>query len=215
MFVEGKNNHYYYRLLSYGDLIPLKIHVNANQLLEEIKPYKQNWKPYNPRKKNNRYGLSITSLKGELDGFDLDSFHEHNQVHGTEYTEVSFKEKTDVYYKSNEIKKAVDPWGSTLSRSHIINLKQNGSFPPHRDWKNLECVETFRVIIPLKSCNPSAMYFVHDGNILRFDHGRAYFLNTNKEHSLFSFVDDCYFIVLNIDCNEQALNIVIDNMKDV
>ena len=214
MFVEGKNNHYYYRLLSYGDFIPLEMHVNANKLLEEIEPFKRSWKPYNPRKKNNRFGLSITSLDGKLDGFDLDSFHEYNHVHSTEYTEMSFKEKTDVYHKSKEIKKIIDPWESNLSRSHIINLKQNGSFPPHRDWKDLECVETFRVIVPIANCNPVQMYFVYDNDkILNFNHGQAYFLNTNKEHCLFSFHDECYFIVLNIDCNDQSLKVITERLQ--
>ena len=65
----------YNSLLTYGDFIPLKVTCNVNKLFEEIKDF--SFEKYNPRKPHiNRYGLSITSLNGELGGIDLDSFKE-------------------------------------------------------------------------------------------------------------------------------------------
>ena len=62
----------YERLLSYGHVIQLQQNLDCTRLLDEIQEFE--FAPYNPRKKNNpRYGLSITSLDGELNGPDLDS----------------------------------------------------------------------------------------------------------------------------------------------
>ena len=55
------------------------------------------------------------------------------------------------------------------------------------------------------------MYFMYENEPLHFDHGRAYFLNTNKSHSLFSYRDS-YMIVLNVDSNEETFKIIGNNM---
>ena len=61
----------YKTLLTFGDFIPLKISCNTDKLFEEIKAFQ--FAQYNPRKDIKRYALSITSLKGEINGKDLDS----------------------------------------------------------------------------------------------------------------------------------------------
>ena len=58
------------------------------------------------------------------------------------------------------------------------------------------------------------MYFMYEDKPLNFEHGRAYFLNTNKVHSLFSF-NDSYFIVLNIKNNEDSLKIIGSHFLNV
>ena len=103
-------------LLTYGDLIELKLTCNSKKLLEEIKDFE--WKRYNPRKDINRYGLSITSEDGLLNGKDLDSLAELTKETGTIYDEDSFTKLTDVYYKSKEVQKLVDPF-KPLSLIHI------------------------------------------------------------------------------------------------
>ena len=52
---------------------------------------------------------------------------------------------------------------------------------------------------------------MYENNVLNFEHGRAYFLNTNKSHSLFSYRDS-YMLVLNVDSNEETFKIIGDNM---
>ena len=51
------------------------------------------------------------------------------------------------------------------------------------------------------------MYFMYENEPLHFDHGRAYFLNTNKSHNLFSFKDS-YMIVLNVKTGEDVYKII-------
>ena len=121
----------YTSLLSFGDFIPLKLKCDVKKLFDEIKQF--SFSQYNPRKDIKRYGLSITSLDGSINGIDLDSIKDYNIENKTEYDELSFNKLTDVYYSSNEIQKVVKPFIKHLGRSHILYLPEGGYFPPHRD----------------------------------------------------------------------------------
>ena len=201
----------YNSILSYGDLIPLNIECEVGKLFSEIEGFK--FAKYNPRKDIPRYGLSITSLDGSLNGVDLDSIKEYNKENNTNYDELSFSTFTDVYHSSPEIRKIVEPFKNHIGRSHILNLPAGGYFPPHRDLPvYVEQQNSLRVLIPLKGCNPPDMYFMYEDKPLHFEHGRAYFLNTNKAHNLFAFKDS-YMIVLNIKTSEEVYQILGDNFQ--
>ena len=137
---------HYHQLLSYGDLIELETRCNTDKLLKEIKDFE--WKQYNPRKEINRYGLSITSSDGTRNGIDLDSLYEYNRENNTKYDEDSFKTFTDVYYKSEEVQKLVEPFKPYLWRTHFLNFRRGGYFPPHRDNKHSN-IDSFRLFLPL------------------------------------------------------------------
>ena len=201
----------YNSLLSFGDLIPLKIRCDVKKLFNEVKDF--NYLQYNPRKDIKRYGLSITSLDGNMDGIDLDSIKEYNKENNTEYDELSFQAFTSVYYESQEIQKITEPFLGHIGRSHILHLPEGGYFPPHRDLPvYVEQQNSLRVLVPLKGCNPPDMYFMYEDKPLHFEHGRAYFLNTNKAHNLFAFKDS-YMIVLNIRTSEEVYQILGDNFQ--
>ena len=201
----------YNSLLSFGDLIPLKIRCDVKKLFNEVKDFK--YLQYNPRKDIKRYGLSITSLDGNMDGVDLDSIKEYNKENNTEYDELSFQAFTSVYYESQEIQKITEPFLGHIGRSHILHLPEGGYFPPHRDLPvYVEQQNSLRVLVPLKGCNPPDMYFMYEDKPLHFEHGRAYFLNTNKSHNLFAFKDS-YMIVLNIKTSEEVFQILGDNFQ--
>ena len=198
----------YNSLLSFGDLIPLKIRCDVKKLFSEVKDFK--YLQYNPRKDIKRYGLSITSLDGNMDGVDLDSIKEYNKENNTEYDELSFNKFTKVYHTSSEIQKIVEPFKNHIGRSHILSLQEGGYFPPHRDLPvYVEQQNSLRILVPLKGCNPPDMYFMYEDKPLHFEHGRAYFLNTNKSHNLFSFKGSD-MIVLNIKTNEEVYKIIGD-----
>ena len=198
----------YNSILSYGDLIPLNIECEVGKLFSEIEGFK--FAKYNPRKDIPRYGLSITSLDGSLNGVDLDSIKEYNKENNTEYDELSFNKFTEVYHTSSEIQKIVEPFKDHIGRSHILSLQEGGYFPPHRDLPvYVEQQNSLRILVPLKGCNPPDMYFMYEDKPLHFEHGRAYFLNTNKSHNLFSFKGSD-MIVLNIKTNEEVYKIIGD-----
>ena len=201
----------YNSLLSFGDLIPLKLKCDVKKLFDETEDFV--YLKYNPRKNIERYGLSITSLDGSLNGIDLDSIKEYNKENNTEYAELSFNKFTEVYNVSSEIQKIVEPFKNHIGRSHILHLAEGGYFPPHRDLPvYVEQQNSLRVLIPLKGCNPPDMYFMYEDKPLHFEHGRAYFLNTNKAHNLFAFKDS-YMIVLNIKTSEEVYQILGDNFQ--
>jgi hypothetical protein len=198
----------YNSLLSFGDLIPLKLKCDVKKLFDETEEFV--YLKYNPRKDIERYGLSITSLDGSLNGIDLDSIKEYNKENNTEYDELSFNKFTKVYHTSSEIQKIVEPFKNHIGRSHILSLQEGGYFPPHRDLPvYVEQQNSLRILVPLKGCNPPDMYFMYEDKPLHFEHGRAYFLNTNKSHNLFSFKGS-EMIVLNIKTNEEVYKIIGD-----
>lgn len=198
----------YNSLLSFGDLIPLKLKCDVKKLFDETEEFV--YLKYNPRKDIERYGLSITSLDGSLNGIDLDSIKEYNKENNTEYDELSFNKFTKVYHTSPEIQKIVEPFKNHIGRSHILSLQEGGYFPPHRDLPvYVEQQNSLRILVPLNGCNPPDMYFMYEDKPLHFEHGRAYFLNTNKSHNLFSFKGS-NMIVLNIKTNEEVYKIIGD-----
>jgi hypothetical protein len=198
----------YNSLLSFGDLIPLKLKCDVKKLFDETEEFV--YLKYNPRKNIERYGLSITSLDGSLNGIDLDSIKEYNKENNTEYDELSFNKFTKVYHTSSEIQKIVEPFKNHIGRSHILSLQEGGYFPPHRDLPvYVEQQNSLRILVPLNGCNPPDMYFMYEDKPLHFEHGRAYFLNTNKSHNLFSYKGS-NMIVLNIKTNEEVYKIIGD-----
>ena len=197
----------YSDLLTYGDFIQLKNSCNSKELLEEIKDFE--WKQYNPRKNVNRYGLSITSNDGSLNGEDLDSLYEYSKEKGRICDEDEFTTLTDVYYKSKEVQKLVDPFKPWLCRTHFLNFRKGGYFPPHVDFRGTKGKQFIRLLVPIKKCNPSWLYFMYEDKLLNFSRGYTYFLNTNKKHAIFSFDDDSIMLVMNIKVCKESIDIIL------
>jgi len=193
----------YNNLLSYGDFIQLNNSCNSKELLDEIKDF--SWFKYNPRKNVERYGLSITSEDGKLTGKDLDSLYELSKDTGKIYDEDSFTTLTDVYRKSKQIQKLVDPFKPWLCRTHLLNFKKGGYFPPHIDNRGFHGKQFIRLLVPIKKCNPSFLYFMYEDKLLNFNRGYTYFLNTNKKHAIFSFSDDSTMLVMNLECCKESI----------
>lgn len=168
---------------------------------------------YNPRKAIDRWGLSITSLNGELDGIpDLDSLFEYNKESNTNYTEKDFVEPTALL-ENNDLNNLLDPLKGFIFRSHIIKLNPGGYFPPHRDFQGTQ-IDSFRLLVPLKNMNPPDCNFIIDGNIQYWNEGSVYFVDTAKMHYVFnSSFDTTYMIVLNVDLNEKTVKYVTENMS--
>ena len=194
----------YNNLLTYGDFIQLKNSCNSKELLEEIKDFV--WYKYNPRKNVERYGLSVTSEDGKLTGKDLDSLYEYSKEMGKIYDEDDFTTFTDVYYKSKQVQKLVDPFKPWLCRTHFLNFRKGGYFPPHIDNRGKHGKQFIRLLVPIRKCNPSFLYFMYEDKLLNFSRGYTYFLNTNKKHAIFSFSDDSTMLVMNIKCCQEAID---------
>ena len=200
----------YNDLLSYGDFIQLNNFCNSKELLEEIKDFE--WIQYNRRKNINRYGLSVTSSDGTRNGLDLDSLWELSKEHNKIYDEDNFTTLTDVYHKSKEVQKLVDPFKPWLCRTHFLNFKKGGYFPPHIDSYRFNEQKFLRLLVPIQKCNPSWLYFMYEDKLLNFSRGYTYFLNTNKKHAIFSFDDESIMLVMNIKVCKESVKKIHDLM---
>ena len=198
-----------WKILQYGNFIGTSFYKKAKDIEKDLDEFSKDWKPYNPKKHPGREGLSVTSLDGGFSGIpDLDSIREYCTENNVELNEMSFDKKTpaakllDVYLK---------PFEGHIGRSHFIRMDKGGHFPPHRDHMLPE-VDTMRLFIPIKNCNPPKTWFMLGREALTFEPGRAYFINTCIEHTVFS----CYpsiFAVLNIKVNDDTIETLLRNMQ--
>ena len=195
-------------LTRYGDFYALKHRINPEKI-KELELYKDAWVRYNPRKNIERYGLSITSLDGGLSGIpDLDSIREYNKKHGLQLDEPNFNVKTELWPLVSD---CLEPFEKHLGRTHFIRMPPGGHFPPHRDQYSRN-FSTFRLFIPLQHCNPPHTYFLLENEVLKFEHGHAYFINTCKEHALFTMDLESLFIVANVLINEDSIDQVLQHL---
>lgn len=199
--------HLFNTLTAYGDQYALKLHVKLNDVLSQLDDYRNYWLPYNPRKKINRWGLSITNLDGKLGSrIDLDSLREYNAEHNTKITEKDFKVPTPVYDIFSDTLAPISPW---LVRCHVLQLRPGGYFPAHIDNYGSD-IETFRLIIPLENMNPEHSWFMIEDRILYWKHGIIYFLNTCKRHTLFNTgLENMTMVVLNVLLEKEVIDYIL------
>jgi hypothetical protein len=193
-------------LTAYGDQIGFHTYFNENVILDKLQEFSNDWAEYNPRTTtvNNRWGLSITNHNGELGaGPDLDSLPQYNDEHNTDYDEHDFIIKTPVYEIFRE---GFAPFEQWLFRCHLLRFGPGGYFPPHVDNYG-KTINSFRLVIPLKNCNPPNFYFILDNKLLYWEHGRLYFLNTCKQHLLFNpLPSTTILVVLNVKLTEESVD---------
>jgi hypothetical protein len=144
---------------------------------------------------------------------DLESLMEY-YVHTKElYYDRDFKVRTPLSYEIPAIAELCDFFGADLSRSHFLRLDKGGFFPPHRDHNFGRPNDMFRIIIPFYNFHASNMTWVFDGKVVELKEGITYFMNTTKAHSLFSYVDGCTMLVLNVSATEDTMNRLVRKMR--
>jgi len=183
---------------TFGDIIELDFPTWDIHKATNILTTKQEWKPYNPRKSNNRFGLSVTSLDGDFSGIpDLDSLIEFNKINNTSFKEQDFNVRTPIVAEIPELEPLLDSFNA-LGRCHFLRLDSGGFFPPHRDNGTMIPSPSFRIIVPLTNSNNHQWKWIQEDRVIRLTPGRTYCINTSKEHSVFSFVDNCIMLVMNV-----------------
>ena len=199
---------------NFGDVLELSIPLwNLDNAVNVLTKH-SGWVHYNPRKTHiNRKGLSVTSLDGGFSGVpDLDSLREYNLENGTSYNESNFKSRTNVVNFIPELNYILDLFPD-YGRCHFLKLDSGGFFPPHRDnGTSTTSPTTFRLIIPICNFGKNQLTWIHDNQILNLEHGRTYFINTTKVHSLFSYVDMSCCFVMNVEVTERSLDTVLKQL---
>lgn len=206
------------RLGMLGDWVKLKPLFNRTKLLDEISIFKDQWKQYNPRKNINRHGLSVTSFDGGLSGIpDLDSLGEYNKENNTDYNNYSCTTLTEVYFKSNELQKILNPFKNHLLRTHLIKLNSGGFFPDHRDcYPDVDTndKEQVRLIYFINNCEQHSLKFIYENNVLHNIYsGSGYYFNGNKSHCVFSIKNECIFLVVNLKFDTDLYHTILSNME--
>ena len=199
-------------VVHYGDVIELKDQNFDLKKIQEVLDASPYWVQYNPRKDIKRFGLSLTSLDGKYSGVpDLDSLREFNEINGTSYSEKSFRTRTPIVEELS-LSKFLDIWEPWLGRAHFLRLDAGGFFPPHRDNGIAFPPNSIRILVPIR-WNKRHAVWIQDGKILDLEEGQAYFVNTTKEHSLFSYRDGNILLVLNIITSMETSANVVRNAK--
>jgi hypothetical protein len=194
-------------ITNFGDIIELNYDTLPTHEISSALAEADLWRPYNIRKlSNRRFGISVTSLDGGHSGVpDLDSLREYNVLNNTNYTEKDFKTRTAIAGKFQQISDLLDDWEPYLGRTHFLKLGAGGYFPPHRDNGTNLPTPYFRILVPISGFGDNEFKWLQEDKIIKFNIGRAYFVNTTKSHCLFSFVDSCIMLVLNVEANEHTV----------
>ena len=199
-------------LCNMGDTIKLKWKINEHEVLEQLEQFKDNWCPYNVKKdaNNNRWGLPITSHSGDvMDNYHLNSFGYMQKYHDVEMKEENFTTPTEVYNKIPELAKLVDAFAPDIGRVHLLRVDQGGFFPPHRDFPGVG-PEWMRLLLVFGKCKPENFVHMLDGKPMYPDPGYLYFVNFQKDHSVFSFSDGLYALISTCKVNDRVHDLIIN-----
>tara|TARA_B100000212_G_scaffold289268_1_gene230504 strand:+ start:1251 stop:1898 length:648 start_codon:yes stop_codon:yes gene_type:complete len=200
-------------LCNMGNTIKLKWKINEHEVIEQLEQFKDNWCPYNVKKdaNNNRWGLPITSHSGDvMDNYHLNSFGYMQKYHDVEMKEENFTTPTEVYNKIPELAKLVDAFAPDIGRVHLLRVDQGGFFPPHRDFPGVG-PEWMRLLCVFGKCKPENFVHMLDGKPMYPDPGYLYFVNFQLDHSVFSFSDGLYALILTVKVNDRVHDLIINN----
>lgn len=195
-------------IANWGDIIELDFPKwDLNNLMQILNKH-PGWKEYQPHKPGyNRYGLSVTSLDGGFSGKpDLYSLREYYKMTGEIYDESCFKKRTNIVEFLPELNEFLDFWEPSLGRTHFLKFNKGGFFPPHRDNGATVASPSFRILVPIHNFGINDIKWIQDEKVLNLTLGQVYFINTTKLHSVFSFVDNCIMLVLNVRADEKILD---------
>lgn len=200
-------------LVNLGDQVKLKWKLNPGLVETQLEKFKNNWCPYNQKKDshNNRWGLPVTSHTGDvLDNYHLNSFGYMQKYHDVEMKEENFITPTDVYHKIPEVAKLVDIFSPDIGRVHILRIDQGGFFPPHRDFHGVS-PEYFRLLAVFGRCSPENYVQLLNGKPRYPEAGYLYFTNFQLDHSVFSFSDNLYSLILTVKLNKRTQKLILEN----
>ena len=207
----NENFQLYNHLCRYGDVYRLKLFLKDSKAFVDWTEDNFDYVKYNPRKKVDREGLSITRLDGGVTGIpDLDSLYEYNVENNTTYTELDFNVPTPVF-EYPDLRRTVGVFEKFMFRTHVLKLNPGGFFPPHRDL--VSDFDSFRIVVPLLNVNPPYANFVVDGELQYWEEGVMYFVDTAKLHYLFnSSFSPSYWIVVNVKTTPESVDTVLKYM---
>lgn len=92
---------------------------------------------------------------------------------------------------------------SVICRTRIFKALPCGVWEPHRDGSS-----TVRIMVPLMNSNWKNFRLMYEDRVLNLHEGKAYVVNTLKEHAGVAFTDEMYIMVLTILPNAESAKIL-------
>ena len=203
------------RLSMMSDWQELK-NFDSQKLLKEIEQFKDDWKPYNPKKPNNRWGLSVTSIDGKLSGIpDLNSLLDYEKETGQVVENIDLNVPTEVYKQNEELQKILKPYLPWLTRCHFLRIDRGGFFPDHLDVIQAERYGFDEVrLVGFVHVNEYGFKWIYDDRIIKKNNGTLWYFNGGKRHNVFSTDDGMILLIICLSpWDEKLFSTIFDQAK--
>lgn len=174
-------------LNSYGDIIELDYEFDADQVISELNQLDYISAP------NGKSGLNLTGPVDDL-GLDAKDKHADNQSYN------------DNLLACPSLVSFFDLW-ENLARCRVVKMSSGSFFKLHRDAYRMN--PQLRIFIPLNKTQIHEWCFIYGQEVANFKPGRAYILNTRKQHGSFAMTDDIYHVLMSVYLTENNLKTII------
>ena len=183
----------------------------SSKLLEELKPFDGDWKRYNPKKPNNRWGLSVTSIDGGLHGIpDLTSLRDWELQTGEVIHNHDLNVPTPVWEQCPTLQKILEPWKKWLGRCHFLRMDRGSFFPEHFDINKEDYSYDEVRFVGFVNCTEYNFKWIYDDKIIKGNPGSLWYFNGNKRHSVFSFKDGVMLLVMCLKFDKELFQKMLD-----
>ena len=200
------------RLNTMSDWIELNPGFKKDKLLEELKPFENDWKKYNPKKPNNRFGLSVTSIDGGLHGIpDLTSLRDWEIQTGERIHNHDINVPTDVYKNCPTLQAILEPWKPWLGRCHFLRMDRGSYFPEHFDVNKEDYSYDEVRFVGFVKCNEYDFKWIYDDKIIKGNQGSLWYFNGNKRHSVHSTADGIILLVMCLKFDKDLFQKMLDH----
>lgn len=183
-------------LSSYGDIIKLDWKFNSDAIIDNLK--KEDWS----EGPNNKLGLNLTGDNSKDLGLDSKNKHDVDQSY------------TQALLNNPELKDFFDKW-EKLARCRAAWLNEGSFFRLHRDAWRMN--PQMRIFIPLNKTDVHEWAFIYNETRVPFEAGKAYILNTRKQHGSFTMVNGVFHILMSVyltENNLKAVQSMLPNTKE-
>ena len=203
------------RLYSMSDWQELNLTFNSKKLLKELEPFDADWKKYNPsNEKNNRWGLSVTSLDGGLSGIpDLMSLKQHYDNTGQQVSDSDINVPTRVWTECETVQRILEPFRPWVIRTHFLRLDAGSYFPDHHDMLRREFCRDHIRLTAFVNVNEYSFKWIYDDKIIKCNNGSIWYFNSHKRHCVFSTADNMLIMVILLEFNEDLYFYLMNNMR--
>ena len=181
-----------------------------DKLLEELKPFENDWKKYNPNKPNNRWGLSVTSIDGGLHGKQLTSLGDYERETGQVIRNHDIIVPTEVWKQCPTLQKILEPWAKWLGRCHFLRMDRGSFFPDHFDINKEDYSYDEVRFVGFVKCNEYDFKWICDDKIIKPNPGSLWYFNGNKRHSVFSMKDGMMLLVMCLKWDKELYKTMLD-----